>query len=74
MTLTLTRWLLELLAACGRRLAGLAAAEDGQGLTEYALIIALVAVVVIGAVLALGHQIVNVFTHVTNCLGNTSSC
>ena len=31
--------------------------EDGQGLAEYALILALIAVVVIGAVTVLGGQI-----------------
>lgn len=55
-------------------LAGLRDEERGQGLTEYALIIALIAVVVIGAIVILGGQIKNVFNHVTDCLGNTTSC
>jgi len=55
-------------------LTGLRDEERGQGLTEYALIIALIAVVVIGAIVVLGGQIKNVFNHVTSCLGNTSGC
>jgi pilus assembly protein Flp/PilA len=47
--------------------------ERGQGLTEYALIIALIAVVCIVAVLALGTQISTLFTKVTNCLSSSSS-
>ena len=49
--------------------------ERGQGLTEYALIIALIAVVCIVAVLALGNQISTLFSKVTNCLSNSgTSC
>lgn len=55
-------------------LTGLRDEEHGQGLTEYALIIALIAVVCIVAVLALGTQISTLFTKVTNCLSNSSSC
>lgn len=40
----------------------------GQGLVEYALIIALVAVVVIGALLLLGNQIQSVLGHINNSL------
>jgi pilus assembly protein Flp/PilA len=35
--------------------------EDGQGLVEYGLIIALVALVVIGALMALGGQLSTTF-------------
>ena len=48
--------------------------EDGQGLVEYALIIALIAVVVIVAIVALRNQISNIFTHVSNCLQNATGC
>lgn len=48
--------------------------EDGQGLVEYALIIALIAVVVIVAIVALRQQISNIFTHVSTCLQNASGC
>ena len=38
--------------------------EDGQGLTEYALIIALVAVVAVGALTLLGGQIDAIFCQI----------
>ncbi|MGH2515945.1 MAG: Flp family type IVb pilin [Ktedonobacterales bacterium] len=40
----------------------------GQGLVEYALIIALVAVVVIGALILLGPQIASIFNNIHNNL------
>jgi pilus assembly protein Flp/PilA len=40
----------------------------GQGMLEYALIIALVAVVVIAALVLLGPQIANIFKQVNNNL------
>ena len=40
----------------------------GQGMLEYALIIALVAVVVIAALVLLGPQIANIFSQVNNNL------
>ena len=43
--------------------------EEGQGLVEYALIIALVAIVVIAALLILGPQISNTFNRITNSVG-----
>lgn len=43
------------------------AKEEGQGLVEYALILVLIAVVVIGALTLLGENIANLF----NRLGNT---
>ena len=39
--------------------------EEGQGLAEYALILVLIAVVVIGALTLLGEEITSVFTKVT---------
>ncbi len=47
--------------------------ESGQGLTEYALIIALVAILVIGAILLMTGSLKGVFGHVTTCLNNASS-
>jgi pilus assembly protein Flp/PilA len=38
--------------------------EEGQTLAEYALILALIAVVVIGAVIFLGGQIQNIFDQI----------
>jgi len=40
----------------------------GQGLVEYALIIALVAVVVIGTLILLGPQISSIFQNISNNL------
>ena len=40
----------------------------GQGMLEYALIIALVAIVVIAALVLLGPQIAGIFNHVNNSL------
>ena len=54
--------------------------ESGQGLVEYALILVLVAVVVIGILSLLGPQIGNVFSKVVepsycgNCICGTSIC
>lgn len=45
--------------------------ERGQGMVEYGLILALVAVVVIGALIALGGSLEGIFDRVTNELQNT---
>jgi pilus assembly protein Flp/PilA len=42
--------------------------EEGQGLVEYALIIVLVAIVVIVALTALGSNITDVFTNISETL------
>lgn len=39
--------------------------ESGQGMTEYALILALVSIVAIGALLGLGGKIQEVFADIT---------
>ncbi|MBS3764705.1 MAG: Flp family type IVb pilin [Planctomycetes bacterium] len=44
--------------------------KEGQSLVEYALILALVAIVVIAALTTLGHQVENQFDQVTNTLDN----
>jgi pilus assembly protein Flp/PilA len=43
--------------------------EQGQGLTEYALIIALVAIVAVAALTLLGGQISNIFGNINTELG-----
>ena len=43
--------------------------ESGQGLVEYGLIIALIAVVVIGALTALGTKINDKFSEINTALG-----
>ena len=42
--------------------------EEGQGLVEYALIILLVAIVVIGALTAIGLRVENTFNSIANSL------
>lgn len=42
--------------------------ERGQGLVEYAIILALVAVVVVVILVVLGPQVANLFSRVTNGL------
>jgi pilus assembly protein Flp/PilA len=42
--------------------------ERGQGLVEYSLIIALVAIVVIAILVLMGPQIGNIFSNITNGL------
>lgn len=42
--------------------------ESGQGMVEYALIIALIAIVVIGVISALGGSITNVFQSIVDAL------
>ncbi len=43
--------------------------EEGQGLVEYALILFLVAIVVIGILALLGPQIGQIFSSVVSALG-----
>lgn len=42
--------------------------EDGQGMVEYALLVALIAVVVIAVLVLLGPAIAAKFTQITNSL------
>lgn len=51
-----------------RRLRGLRR-EDGQGLVEYALILVLVAIVVIGVLTTMGNSIQAVFSDIVSSLG-----
>ena len=48
---------------------GRVAAQRGQGMVEYALILVLVSVVVIVILLTMGNQIENVFSNVVAALG-----
>jgi len=50
------------------RWSAIAHPERGQGLAEYALILALIAVVVIGAVIFLGDQIQKIFDNIGSAL------
>lgn len=46
------------------------AAETGQGMVEYALILVLIAVVVIVILTVVGNQVNNVFSNISNGLGS----
>ena len=48
--------------------------EKGQTLIEYALIIALIVIVVIAAMLLLGPQIATLYKTITDCLSDTATC
>jgi pilus assembly protein Flp/PilA len=43
--------------------------RDGQAMVEYALILVLIAVVVIGVLLLVGGQIKSIFTNIAGALG-----
>jgi pilus assembly protein Flp/PilA len=47
--------------------------EKGQTLIEYALIIALIVIVVIAAMLLLGPQIATLYNTITTCLTNPNA-
>src|SRR6266481_2346896 len=44
--------------------------QEGQGMVEYALILALVALIVIVALLATGGQLINVYSNITATMCN----
>ena len=46
------------------------AREDGQGLVEYALILVLIAIVVIGILTLLGQRVSNVFDQINSGLSS----
>ena len=51
-----------------KRVEGFIVNEEGQGLVEYALIIALVAIVVLVAITLLGRKVSNTYTNVSGAL------
>ena len=46
--------------------------EEGQGLTEYGLILGLVAIAVIGLLIAMGGQLQSIFSDINNGLEGTA--
>ncbi len=46
------------------------ALQQGQGMVEYALILALVALIVIVALIATGGQLLNVYSNITTTMCN----
>jgi pilus assembly protein Flp/PilA len=59
--------------AFARQLVHFLRAEDGPTAVEYALMLALIVVVCISAVSALGSNVNNTFSFVATQVGNTSS-
>ncbi|WP_026575993.1 Flp family type IVb pilin [Bacillus sp. UNC438CL73TsuS30] len=56
-----------------KKIKNLVVQEEGQALSEYGLIIGLVAVVVIGAVTVLGTQIKTVFNSIVTAIGGKAA-
>ena len=54
-------------------LLNLASEEDGQALTEYGLILGLIAVVCVGALALMGTNVNNMLKSIAATLGNTGS-
>ncbi len=50
-----------------------ASEESGQGMVEYGLIIALIAVVLIGALAAMNGGLQNIFQKITDALNNPTA-
>ena len=48
--------------------------EEGATAVEYGIMVALIAIVIIGAVLALGNSLDETFTEVGNCLDAPEGC
>lgn len=48
--------------------------EQGQGLVEYALILLLVAIVIVGTLVLLGPQIGNLYSRIVVCVPPTPQC
>lgn len=54
--------------------ARLARSEDGAAMVEYGLLVALIALVCIGALTIAGGAVRDNFTHIANCLTGSTSC
>jgi pilus assembly protein Flp/PilA len=66
---TLSRFTGTMLARIRQRLSQRHDDEEGQGMTEYALVLVLIAIVVIVVVTVVGQQVNNVFSNISSGLG-----
>jgi pilus assembly protein Flp/PilA len=66
---TLSRFTGTMLARIRQELSQRDDDEEGQGMTEYALILVLIAVVVIVILTVVGQQVNNVFSNISSGLG-----
>ncbi len=66
---TVSRLTGTMLARIRRHLSRRHDAEEGQGMTEYALILVLIAVVVIVILTVVGQQVNNVFSNISSGVG-----
>lgn len=71
--LLISSYLAAATAFTGRLVARVLAPQRGQGLAEYAIVLALIAVVVVGAVTLLGEAITGVFENITTELEGIGS-
>ena len=55
----------QLLSKVKERAVGLPSRQRGQGMVEYGIIIALIAIVVVALIATMGNQLVNVFSNIT---------
>ena len=58
----------DALLSINRKVESALSRQEGQGMVEYGLIIALVALVVIGALVLLGGQLSTIFSQITSSL------
>ncbi|CRK81533.1 Flp family type IVb pilin [Neobacillus massiliamazoniensis] len=56
-----------------KKIKNLVLKEEGQALTEYGLIIALVAVLLVGSLIALKEQLITVFKNIVDGLKTTTT-
>ena len=55
----------QLLPKVKEKAVGLRSRQRGQGMVEYGIIIALIAIVVVALIATMGNQLVNVFSNIT---------
>ena len=65
--------MMSIMNTMGTYVKGFFKKEEGQGMVEYALIIALIAIVVIAALIFLGDEIRVIFENIGKSLGGTGT-